>query len=73
MEALAVILLFNAGREAVDFDLPALPDGRRWHRKADTARPAPDDIYPLGEAPPLDQQGHYGVDPRSSAVLIAAR
>ena len=73
IEDLAVLLLFNAGREAVGFDLPVPPDDRRWHRKADTALPSPADIAPLGEAPPLDQQGHYSVDPRASVVLIAAR
>jgi glycogen operon protein len=70
-EELAVVLLFNAGTEAVDFQLPALPDQRVWRRKADTSRPSPDDIYPLNETRPLDQQGHYTVDARSSVVLIA--
>ncbi|PQJ35680.1 glycogen debranching enzyme GlgX [Salinibacter sp. 10B] len=68
---LAVLLLFNAGREAVDFDLPMQPNDRRWHRKADTALPSPDDITPLGETKPLDQQTHYTVDPQSSVVLVA--
>ncbi|HKL88129.1 MAG TPA: hypothetical protein VJ884_03915, partial [Salinibacter sp.] len=72
-EDLAVVLLFNASREAVDFDLPSLPDNRFWRRKADTSRPSPDDIYPLLEARPLDQQGHYTVAPQSSVVLIATQ
>ena len=70
-DGLAVLLLFNAGLGARDFDLPALPDDRVWCRKADTARPSPDDIYPLQESRPLDQQGHYSVAPQSSVVLIA--
>jgi glycogen operon protein len=70
-EDLAVVLLFNAGLDAVDFALPPLPDNRFWRRKADTSRPSPDDIYPLREARPLDQQGHYTVAPQSSVVLIA--
>lgn len=70
-EELAVVLLFNAGREAVDFQLPPLSNNRVWRRKADTSRPSPDDIYPLGETCPLDQQSHYTVDSRSSAVLVA--
>lgn len=68
---LAVLPLFNAGREAVDFDLPPLTDGRRWHRKADTALPSPDDITLLGATIPLDQQSHYTTDPQSSVVLVA--
>ena len=70
-DELAVVLLFNAGLDAVDFQLPALPDQRVWRRKADTSRPSPDDIYPLQESRPLDQQGHYSVAPQSSVVLIA--
>jgi len=70
-EELAVVLLFNAGLDAVDFALPALPDQRFWRRKADTSRPSPDDIYPLAESRPLDQQEHYTVAAQSSVVLIA--
>ena len=70
-EDIAVVLLFNAGTGPVEFALPSRPSGGRWHRKADTARPSPKDIYPLRASPPLDQQAHYVVEPRSSAVLIA--
>ena len=70
-EDLAVVLLFNAGPDMADFELPLLPDNRFWRRKADTSRPSPDDIYPLRQAKPLDQQGHYTVAPQSSVVLIA--
>jgi glycogen operon protein len=70
-EDIAVVLLFNAGTGPVEFVLPSRPSGGRWHRKADTARPSPEDIYPLRASPPLDQQAHYVVEPRSSAVLIA--
>lgn len=70
-DELAVTLLFNAGNDPVDFVLPPLSDHRRWHRKADTSFPSPDDIYPLRGAKPLDQQEHYTVGPQSSAILIA--
>lgn len=66
-----MVLLFNAGLDAVDFHLPALPDHRVWRRKADASRPSPDDIYSLQESRPLDQQEHYTVAPQSSVVLIA--
>ncbi len=68
---LAILLLFNADLGSVTFTLPPLPANRHWNRKADTALPSPDDIYPLGHSQPLDQQGHYTVDPQSSALLIA--
>ena len=70
-EGIAVVLLFNAGPTPVDFVLPSLPDRRCWRRKADTSYPSPDDIAPLREAEPLDQQGHYTMGPQSSAILIA--
>jgi glycogen operon protein len=62
--------LFNAGTEPMGFVLPALPDGTRWHRKADTARPEPEDVQPPGDERPLDNQQHYRVDARSSVILI---
>jgi len=68
---LAVLLLFNAGTEEVTFELPVPSGSRTWARKADTARPSPDDIHPLGETEPLDRQEHYPVAARSSVVLIA--
>jgi len=65
------VLLFNAGAEAVDFDLPPLSAPRVWRRKADTSYPSPDDIRPLGASEALDQQEHYAMGPESSAVLVA--
>jgi glycogen operon protein len=72
-EDLAVLLLFNAGLDAADFELPRLAEGRTWARKADTAASTPDDIYPLRQAKPLAEQTRYTLQPRSSAVLIAAQ
>ena len=70
-EELAVMLLFNAGSAPAAFHLPTPPQSGIWRRKADTARPSPDDIYPLGEARLLDDQARYTVPSQSSAVLIA--
>lgn len=72
-DELAIVLLFNAGLDTVDFTLPSLPNDRFWRRKADTSRPSPDDIYPLQQAKPLDQQEHYTLGPQSSAILIATQ
>jgi len=69
-ESLAVLLLFNAGTEVTAFELPALRDNRKWAQKADTAQPSPDDIHPVGEAPPVAPQDHYTAAARSSVVLI---
>ena len=54
----ALFLMFNAGRDAVDFSLPSLLPGTRWHLAVDTSREAPQDLFAAGE------------EPRSSAILL---
>ena len=66
----ALYLMFNAGTEAVDFHLPAVPDGARWHRAADTSREAPQDLFDPGDEPLLDHGQAYHLGPRSSAILV---
>jgi glycogen operon protein len=68
---LNVLLFFNAGTEPALFELPVLEQGRAWALKADTARPSPHDIRPIGEAQRLDRQDRYEVSPRSSVILLA--
>ena len=63
-------IIFNAYWEPLDFALPTLPVGQRWHRLIDTAQASPDDFSdpPL----PLDLgQERYLVAARSSVVLTA--
>jgi len=67
----ALFLLFNAGAEAVDFGLPPLPPGTRWHWAVDTSRESPGDLFAVGEEPPCDDPRTYHLGPRSSAVLVA--
>ena len=43
-EQRALCLMFNAGADAVDFGLPAVPPGTRWHLAADTSREPPGDL-----------------------------
>jgi isoamylase len=63
-------VVFNAYWEPLDFALPDLPAGQRWHRLVDTARPSPDDFsYPPQALP--DGQGAYKVAARSAIILIA--
>jgi glycogen operon protein len=68
---LSVLLFFNAGLEPATFELPVLEHDRTWARKADTSRPSPDDIRPVGEAQRLTRQDRYPVSPRSSGILLA--
>ncbi len=64
-------LAFNAGTDAAAFTLPASPNGTRWHLKADTFQPAPQDLLEDGSELPLEQQEAYRVESRSSVILLA--
>jgi isoamylase len=70
-EQSALFLMFNAGTNAVDFGLPPLPPGSRWHLAVDTSREAPKDLFPAGEEMLLDNSTTYHIDARSSVILLA--
>jgi glycogen operon protein len=65
-------VMFNAYWEALDFDLPAVPENAvsGWQRWIDTARESPEDIVDMPVAPPVPEN-QYHVMPRSVAVLAA--
>jgi glycogen operon protein len=68
-EQCALFLMFNAGTDAVDFDLPPALPGARWHQVIDTSREAPQDLFTAGKEPLWDNPHIYHLSPRSSAVL----
>jgi len=70
-EQRALCLMFNAGADAVDFRLPAVPPGTRWHLAVDTSRAAPQDLFATGEEPPWEEPQTYHLSPRSSVILLA--
>ena len=70
-ESRVLCLMFNAGGDVVDFGLPPLPSGARWHLAVDTACQAPTDLFPAGEEPPLENPRTYHLSPRSSVILLA--
>ena len=70
-EQRALCLMFNAGADAVDFRLPAVPPGTRWHLAVDTSRAAPQDLFATGEEPPWEDPQAYHLSPRSSVILLA--
>ncbi|MGO9459525.1 MAG: hypothetical protein ACLP1W_05275, partial [Rhodomicrobium sp.] len=67
----ALCLMFNAGADAVDFDLPAVLPGTRWHLAVDTSREAPHDLFAAGDEPLWEDPRTYHLSPRSSVVLLA--
>ena len=69
----ALCLMFNAGADAIDFDLPPAPPGARWHLAADTSRETPQDLHAAGDEPLLEEPLSYHLGSRSSAILLAQR
>ncbi len=63
-------VVFNMFYKPLSFTLPVLPRGMAWHKFADTALPAPDDICQPGEEQPLTLQKQYAVREWSAAILI---
>jgi len=65
-------LMRNAYWEALDFDLPAVPETAisGWQHWVDTARESPEDILDIAGAPCLVQGRQYRVMPRSMAALL---
>ncbi len=72
-EQRALCLMFNAGADAVDFDLPPAMPGVQWHLAVDTSGEAPRDLFDAGEEPPLEDPKTYRLSPRSSAILLSRR
>ena len=66
----ALYLMFNAGAAAIDFGLPTLSPGSRWHLAVDTAREAPRDLFAKGEEPLWKDPKSYHLGPQSSAILL---
>ena len=62
--------MLNAYWEPLTFELPPLVGSPCWHRLVDTARPAPEDFYPLATAPPVRSE-IYPAAARSLVLLIA--
>jgi isoamylase len=69
----ALCLMFNAGGDPIDFRLPPLLPGTRWHLAADTSLPSPRDLFDAGEEALLEDSTSYPLKARSSAILLAQK
>jgi len=72
-EQRALCLIFNAGSDAVDFVLPALPPGVQWHLGVDTFGETPHDLFAAGEESPLEYSHTYRLSPCSCVILLARK
>ena len=69
----SLCLMFNARGEPVDFRLPVIRPGARWHLSVDTSHESPQDLFEVGEEPLLEIPHQYRLGPRSSVILLAAK
>ena len=65
-----IYVAMNMYWEGQWFELPGLPDGRKWHVFANTAMPSPQDIWTPGQEPLLADQGGLLVGDRATVVLV---
>jgi len=63
----------NMYYQPLNFGLPVLPLGMKWHRFADTTLPAPDDIAEIGGEYLLPVQKSYTVGDWSVVILIGKK
>lgn len=61
-----VYVAVNAHWEAHDLELPALPEGQRWHLFADTGTA----VHPVGDEPELEHPGRFHLQAHSAVVLV---
>jgi isoamylase len=61
----------NAWQEALPFEVPPSPSGRRWRRVVDTALPSPKDIVGLDKGPRVTAGSLYAVEGFSLVVFIS--
>jgi isoamylase len=66
----SIYVAMNMHWEAHDFQVPGLPAGMRWHVSANTGANPPEDSWEPGAEPPLSDQGHFLMGPRSVAILV---
>jgi glycogen operon protein len=60
----------NAWWDGLEFCLPELPQGRRWHVAVNTGVEAPNDIQPLGQEPVVADPQRFVVGGRSVVILV---
>ncbi|MEL7586397.1 MAG: glycogen debranching protein GlgX [Prolixibacteraceae bacterium] len=65
-----IYVAMNMYWEALPFELPQLPEEKRWHVAVNTDMPSPDDFHHLSEEPEVADQSSFIVGPRSVIILV---
>lgn len=68
-----VLLMANATSESREFIIPPAAKGMNWRLLADTAEPAPHDVFPQLDGPELPLSGRHSVPYRSMCIFVADR
>lgn len=63
-------IIMNMHWESHNFELPAIPDGRRWHVSVNTMMESPHDIYEPGQEVLISEQRGVVVGERSVVALV---
>jgi isoamylase len=66
----SIYMAMNMHWENHHFEIPALPEGMRWHRFADTAAEEGEEICVPGKEPRLKDQHYIEVGARSVVILV---
>jgi pullulanase/glycogen debranching enzyme len=66
----SLFLMFNAGKDGVDFHLPPQHSLARWYLAVDTAQATPQDLSAADEEPLLEGSRVYRLGAHSSAILL---
>jgi len=67
----SVYVAMNMHWEGHDFEVPGLPDGKRWHVFANTGAQSPEDAWSLGMEPLVSDPSKFFLGPRSVAILVS--
>ncbi len=63
----------NMHWEMHKFELPIIPNGKKWYMMSDTSCEFGKDIYDEGEMSPISDQNSIMINPRSIIILIGRR
>ena len=67
----ALLLIFNADTNDIDFEMPVLPRAWHWDLAVDTSHLTPSDVLAAGAAPLADDLRSYRLPGRCSAIFVA--
>ncbi|GAB2784702.1 glycogen debranching protein GlgX [Rhabdobacter roseus] len=56
--------------DALYYELPVLPEGKKWHLAVNTDMPSGQDIFEIGKEPMIEDQQRFLVGPRATIILI---